>query len=79
MAINFPPADFWIGSGLDNRIPNMNDSFISIFGQGMWIIAASIIAFLVSQIVDVTIFHKIKKVTGEKKVRLRATGSTVIS
>ncbi len=79
MAINFPPADFWIGSGLENRIPNMNDAFTSIFGQGMWIIVASIIAFLVSQIVDVTIFHKIKKVTGEKKVWLRATGSTVIS
>ena len=40
---------------------------------------SSIIAFLVSQLVDVTIFHKIKRVTGEKKVWLRATGSTVIS
>ena len=37
------------------------------------------IAFLVSQIVDVTVFHKIKKHTGEKKVWLRATGSTLIS
>src|SRR5215217_3062472 len=65
LAINFPPADFWIGSGVENHIPNMNDAFTSIFGQGMWIIVASIIAFLVSQLVDVTIFHKIKKVTGE--------------
>jgi len=45
----------------------------------MWIIFASITAFLVSQIVDVTVFHKIKKITGEKKVWLRATGSTLIS
>jgi uncharacterized integral membrane protein (TIGR00697 family) len=79
MAISFPPADFWIGSGVANNIPNMNDAFNSIFGQGMWIIVASILAFLVSQMVDVTIFHKIKKVTGEKKVWLRATGSTVVS
>ncbi|MCW3079804.1 queuosine precursor transporter [Segetibacter sp.] len=79
VAINFPPADFWIVSGGQNRIPNMNDAFNSIFGQGMWIIVASIIAFLVSQLIDVTIFHKIKKVTGEKKVWLRATGSTVVS
>ncbi|WP_018614932.1 queuosine precursor transporter [Segetibacter koreensis] len=79
MAINFPPADFWIGSGSENHIPNMNDAFTSIFGQGMWIIVASIIAFLVSQLVDVTIFHKIKKITGEEKVWLRATGSTVVS
>lgn len=79
MAISFPPADFWIATGTENRIPNMNDAFTSIFGQGMWIIVASIIAFLVSQIVDVTFFHKIKKITGEKKIWLRATGSTVIS
>ena len=79
LAINFPPADFWRGTGAENRIPDMNDAFTSIFGQGMWIIVASIIAFLVSQLVDVTIFHKIKKATGEKKVWLRATGSTVVS
>jgi uncharacterized integral membrane protein (TIGR00697 family) len=39
----------------------------------------SIAAFLVSQIVDVTVFHRIKKATGEKKIWLRATGSTLIS
>ena len=35
--------------------------------------------FGVGQIVDVFIFHKIKQVTGENKVWLRATGSTLIS
>ena len=79
MAISFPPADFWVSSGAESHILNMNDAFTSIFGQGMWIIVASIIAFLVSQMIDVSVFHKIKKVTGEKKVWLRATGSTVIS
>ena len=57
----------------------MPDAFNAIFGQGMWIIVGSLVAFLVSQIVDVTVFHKIKKVTGEKKVWLRATGSTIVS
>lgn len=79
LAIKIPPADFWIGSGTENHIGNMNDAFNSIFGQGMWIIVGSLVAFLVSQIVDVTVFHKIKKVTGENKVWLRATGSTVVS
>jgi len=78
-SIHFPPADFWIGSGTENNIPNMNDAFTSVFGQGMWIIIGIIIAFLVSQLVDVTVFHRIKKATGERKVWLRATGSTVIS
>ncbi|MEP6615683.1 MAG: queuosine precursor transporter [Ginsengibacter sp.] len=79
LAIKIPPADFWINSGVSYGIPNMPDAFNGIFGQGMWIILGSLVAFLVSQIVDVTVFHKIKKITGEKKVWLRATGSTVIS
>lgn len=79
LAIHIPAADFWIGSGKENNIGNMNDAFTSVFGQGMWIIVGSIMAFLVSQLIDVTVFHKIKRMTGEKKVWLRATGSTVIS
>jgi uncharacterized integral membrane protein (TIGR00697 family) len=79
MAIKIPPADFWISSGAESRISNMNDAFNSIFGQGMWIIAGSLAAFLISQIVDVTVFHQIKKRTGQSKVWLRATGSTLIS
>jgi uncharacterized integral membrane protein (TIGR00697 family) len=74
-----PPADFWITSKSDAGIANMQAAFSGIFGQGMWIIAGSLVAFLVSQIVDVTIFHRIKRITGDKKVWLRATGSTVVS
>jgi uncharacterized integral membrane protein (TIGR00697 family) len=79
IAMKVPPADFWIGSKKDSGIPDMQDAFSGIFGQGMWIIFGSLIAFLVSQIVDVTVFHRIKKVTGEKWVWLRATGSTLVS
>ena len=79
LAIQLPPAEFWIKSGVSSGVPDMPSTFNSIFGQGMWIIIGSLVAFLVSQIIDVTIFHKIKRITGEKKVWLRATGSTVIS
>jgi uncharacterized integral membrane protein (TIGR00697 family) len=79
LAIQIPPADFWIRSGVSSGVPDMPAAFNNIFGQGMWIIFGSLVAFLVSQIVDVTVFHKIKKYTGEKKVWLRATGSTVVS
>ncbi len=78
-AMGVPPADFWYSTGVQDGIPDMDKAFNGVFGQGMWIIAGSIIAFLVSQIVDVTVFHKIKKYTGEKKIWLRATGSTLIS
>jgi uncharacterized integral membrane protein (TIGR00697 family) len=78
-AMAVPPADFWYGTGVSDGIPDMSKAFNGIFGQGMWIIVGSLVAFLVSQLVDVTIFHKIKKHTGEKKVWLRATGSTLVS
>ncbi len=79
MAIHVPAADFWHGTNVDKGVPDMANAFNAVFGQGMWIILGSIVAFLVSQIVDVTVFHKIKKATGDKKVWLRATGSTIVS
>lgn len=78
-AIHVPPADFWITTNTSKGIDNNQIAFNGIFGQGMWIILGSLTAFLVSQIVDVTIFHKIKRITGEGKPWLRATGSTLVS
>ena len=80
IAMKVPPADFWIGSHADSdNVPNMQDAFNSVFGQGTRIIIGSIIAFFISQLIDVAVFHKIKKATGEGKVWLRATGSTLVS
>lgn len=79
LAMSVPAADFWYGTAVDKGVPDMSLAFNAVFGQGLWIIIGSLVAFLVAQLVDVTIFHKIKKVTGEKKIWLRATGSTVVS
>jgi queuosine precursor transporter len=79
MAIRIPPADVWLGSSSKQGVENIQTSFSAIFGQNMRIIIGSIVAFLVSQIVDVTIFHKIKRATGDKHLWLRATGSTLVS
>lgn len=56
-----------------------DSQFNAVFGQSMWIIVGSITAFLVSQLIDVTIFHFFKNKTGSKMIWLRSTGSTVIS
>ena len=56
-----------------------DDQFNGVFGQSMWIIVGSITAFMVSQLIDVTIFHFFKNKTGNKMIWLRSTGSTVIS
>ncbi len=84
IAIKAPPNDWWQSiSGLRDdpasSLSDMNLAFTRIFGQGLWIIAGSVIAFLIGQMVDVIIFQKIRRITGENKVWLRATGSTLVS
>ncbi len=59
--------------------PVNDDQFYAVFGQSMWIIVGSIVAFLVSQLIDVTVFWFFRKRTGEGKIWLRTTGSTLIS
>ena len=59
--------------------PVNDEQFKAVFGQSMWIIVGSIIAFLISQLIDVYIFSYFKKKTGNNKIWLRATGSTIIS
>lgn len=79
IAILLPPAQAWLNSSESQGVSDIQASFQAIFGQNMRIILGSITAFLVGQLVDVYIFHKIKKRTGNKKLWLRATGSTLVS
>jgi uncharacterized integral membrane protein (TIGR00697 family) len=53
--------------------------FRKVLGQGRWVIMGSITAFLLSQILDATLFAWIKQRTGNRMIWLRSTGSTVIS
>jgi queuosine precursor transporter len=75
-AINLSPSEYFaVGNGIDKP----NNAFRGIFGQGMWIIIGSMVAFLVGQVLDVLVFHRIKKMTGEKNIWMRATVSTLVS
>jgi hypothetical protein len=78
-AIGLAPADWWQGQNASQGVPDMQSAFSVILGQGQLIILGSLAAFLVAQLVDVIIFHRIKKVTGESRIWLRATGSTIVS
>lgn len=91
LAIEIPPADFWPSSHLNRagtelardqlelEVGNYNTAFRLVFGQGLWIIVGSLVAFLIGQFVDVWVFQGIRSFTGEKKVWARATGSTLVS
>lgn len=60
---------------------NLSDdaAFNKVFGQAQMVIVGSICAFLVSQILDASLFSWIKSKTGERLIWLRSTGSTLIS
>jgi uncharacterized integral membrane protein (TIGR00697 family) len=79
VAIALAPADFWVSSYASLGVPDVQNAFAQIFGQGMWTIGGSMVAFLIGQLVDVVIFHRIRRVTGERHVWLRATASTAVS
>lgn len=78
-AMNLSPSSFWIERITPFGKVNMHIAFNTIFGQGLWIIIGSLLAFLIGQLVDVTVFHYFKSFTGSSKIWLRATGSTLVS
>lgn len=79
LAMRLIPADFFIISKQGSGVPDMEKAYESVLGQGGNIILGSLTAFILSQLIDVFVFHKIKRRTGEKAIWLRATGSTIIS
>jgi queuosine precursor transporter len=90
-AMGLEPAEWWrtahikpslspeAAAALRVQVGDYNTAYSVVFGQSLWIIIGSLFAFLISQVVDVAIFHQIKARTGEGKLWLRATGSTLIS
>jgi uncharacterized integral membrane protein (TIGR00697 family) len=54
-------------------------SFANVFLGSQRILAASMVAYVVAQLVDIAVFHVLKRATHNKLLWLRATGSTVVS
>ena len=78
-AIHLAPASWWVGANTDQGVPDLQAAFAAIFGQGLWTIAGSVIAFGLGQLIDVSVFSRIRRFTGSRMVWLRATGSTAVS
>ena len=74
-----PDTVYWLGSGKEMGVPDMQAAFNAIFGQGMNIIIGSLIAFVLGQLIDAFVFRKIKVITGERSIWARATMSTLVS
>lgn len=78
-AIALAPADWWREAGAGQGVPDLQAAFAAIFGQGLWTIGGSVTAFLIGQLIDVAVFQRIRRLTGERLIWLRATGSTLVS
>lgn len=78
-AIELVPAGWWVNSYQNQGVPDAQAAFSTIFGQGLWIIIGSLVAFLIGQVVDAFVFYKVKVMTGQDKVWFRATASTAVS
>jgi len=82
MSTKLTPNNYWLNiNSVDNHGNpfNIDYAYNIIFLQSTGIIIGSIIAFLIAQILDVIVFHNLKKMTKGKFIWLRATGSTLIS
>ena len=79
LAIELVPAGWWVTVAEGRGVPDMQAAFAATFGQGLWTIGGSVTAFLIGQLIDVVIFHRIRAWTGERWIWLRATASTAVS
>ncbi len=75
----------WATITLALHLPTSPDSpipdavFRSAFGTSSRLYVASLTAYVISQFLDISIFHALRRVTGHHMLWLRSTGSTVLS
>jgi queuosine precursor transporter len=75
----------WLIITLSLHLPTSPDSpipdqvFQSAFGTSSRLYIASLTAYLIGQLLDISIFRALRRLTGHRLLWLRATGSTVLS
>ncbi len=80
LAVFLPGSNVWINSDLGyNTVQEMQNAYESVFTLPGILILASMTAYLVAQVVDVKIFHLLKRITSGKHLWLRNNLSTSVS
>jgi uncharacterized integral membrane protein (TIGR00697 family) len=84
--VGFGSAAFvWGVITLSLHLPTSPDSpipdavFKGAFGTSARLYVASLTAYLIGQLLDISIFHGLRRLTGHRLLWLRSTGSTVLS
>jgi uncharacterized integral membrane protein (TIGR00697 family) len=68
LSIMAPPSAFW----------HLQSEYQSVLSMGISVVIASLLAFGISQILDIVIYQKMKEQTGGKKLWLRSNISTYL-
>jgi uncharacterized integral membrane protein (TIGR00697 family) len=75
VAIRVPTISFT--EGVDDA--TLHQAYHFALGQSWAIVVASLVAFLIGQLLDVHVFSLLRRISGGKWLWLRAQGSTVVS
>ena len=79
IVIKLEPSDIWLTGTSYNNLNYIEVAFNTIFSMPSILIFASMSAYLVAQLIDINIFHIIKKMTNSKHLWLRNNLSTMFS
>ncbi len=63
----------------NDRFIHFNEAYTTVFGLSISFTIASLVAYIIGQYVDVSIFHFIKSKRGEKNLWLRNNLSTIVA
>ena len=58
--------------------PMSQETFAGAFGWSQRLYIASLTAYVLGQLIDISVFATLRRITGDKRLWLRATGSTLI-
>ena len=79
IVLNLEPSEIWLSGTSYSNIDEIELAFKTVFTLPGVLIFASMLAYLVAQLIDIKIFHFIKKVTKSKHLWLRNNLSTMVS
>ena len=79
IVINLAPSEAWLGGSPYTSLEEMEKAFNAVFSLPGILISASMTAYLVAQLIDIRIFHFVKKISNTRYLWLRNNISTMFS
>ena len=79
IVLNLTPSEVWLTGTSYTNLEDMVLAFNTVFTLPGILIFASMTAYLIAQLIDINIFHYIKKITNSRYLWLRNNVSTMFS